>query len=89
MFISSIGRPITVATRRRKAGNATYLEEYRSHRVNGKAVTKFVRYIGKEDSGNRVAESSRIIDGLMPTGSRSAGDVVLLWSIARCHSRNH
>ena len=73
-----------MATRRRKVGNATYLEEYRSHRINGKVVTKFVRYIGKEDSGNKVVESSRIIDRLVPTGSRRAGDVVLLWSITRC-----
>ena len=66
-FISVIGIPITVATRRRKVGNATYLEEYRSHRVNGKVVTKFVRYIGKDDSDNKVVESSRIIDRLVPT----------------------
>jgi transposase len=83
MFIIVIGIPITVATRRRKVGNATYLEEYRSHRVNGKVVTKFVRYIGKEDSGNKVVESSRIIDRLVPAGSRRAGDVDLLWSIAQ------
>ena len=52
-------------------------------------MTKFVRYIGKEDSGNMVVESSRIIDKLMPRGFWSAGDVVLLWSIARCLSLNH
>ena len=72
-----------MATRRRKVGNATYLEEYRSHRVNGKVVTEFVRYIGKEGPGKKVVESARIIDRLVSSGSRRAGDVDLLWAMAQ------
>ena len=72
-----------MATRRRKVGNATYLEEYRSHRVNGKVVTEFVRYIGKEGPGKKVVEPARIIDRLESSGSRRAGDVDLLWSMAQ------
>ena len=72
-----------MATRRRKVGNATYLEEYRSHRVNGKVVTEFVRYIGREGPGKKVVEPARIIDRLESSGSRRAGDVDLLWSMAQ------
>ena len=74
---------MTMAIRRRRVGDTVYLEEYRSHRVNGKVVTEFVRYIGKEGSGNSVVESSKIIDRVVSTGSRRAGDVDLLWSIAQ------
>ena len=72
-----------MATRRRKVGNATYLEEYRSHRVNGKVVTEFVRYMGKEGPGKKIVEPARIIDRLESSGSTRSGDVDLLWAMAQ------
>ena len=71
-----------MAIRRRKVGNSTYLEEYRSFRVNGKVKTGFVRYIGREDGGNDVKKSEKIIDRVGSAGSARAGDVDLLWALA-------
>ncbi|EQD77415.1 transposase, partial [mine drainage metagenome] len=71
-----------MAIRKRKVGNAVYLEEYKSHRVSGKVVTEFVRYVGKENSEKGVTESARIIDRVESRGSSRAGDIGLLWSLA-------
>jgi len=73
---------MTMAIRRRKVGNAVYLEEYKSRRVSGKVVTEFVRYVGKEDREKKVTESARIIDRVRSTGSTRAGDIDLLWAVA-------
>ena len=78
-----MGIPITMAIRRRRVGNAVYLEEYKSHRVKGKVVTDFVRYVGREDNEKRVMEPVRIIERVRPSGSRRAGDVDLLWAMAQ------
>ena len=72
-----------MAIRRRRVGNSTYLEEYRSFRVNGEVRTEFVRYIGKEEAGNKVKESGRIIDRVGSGGSARAGDIDLLWAVAQ------
>ncbi len=72
-----------MAIRKRRVGNSTYLEEYRSFRVKGKVKTEFVRYVGKEEGGNRVKESEKIIDRLKSTGSTRAGDIDLLWAAAQ------
>ena len=78
-----MGIPIIMAIRRRKVGNAVYLEEYKSHRVKGKVVTDFVRYVGREDNEKRVMEPVRIIERVRPSGSTRSGDVDLLWAMAQ------
>ncbi len=72
-----------MAIRKRRVGNSTYIEEYRSRRVGGKVVTEFVRYVGKEGSGKKIVESARIVDRVKSTGSTRAGDIDLLWSLAQ------
>ncbi|MHB8371316.1 MAG: IS1634 family transposase [Thermoplasmataceae archaeon] len=72
-----------MAIRRRKVGNAIYLEEYKSRRVHGKVVTEFVRYVGKENEEKKIIESTKIIDRVKSTGSARAGDINLLWAIAQ------
>ena len=72
-----------MAIRRRTVGNAVYLEEYKSRRVNGKVVTEFVKYLGKEDREKKVIESTRIIDRVNNSGSTRAGDIDLLWALAQ------
>ena len=74
---------MTMAIRRRKVGKAVYLEEYKSSRVNGKVVTEFVRYIGREDREKKAVEPARIIDRVKIADSLRAGDVSLLWAIAQ------
>ncbi len=82
-IIIVMGIPIIMAIRRRKVGNAVYLEEYNSHREKWKVVADFVRYIGREDNEKRVMESVRIIERVRPSGSTRSGDVDLLWAMAQ------
>ena len=72
-----------MAIRKRKVGNSTYLEEYRSFREGGKVKTEFVRYVGKEEGENMVKGSNRIIDRVESSDSTRAGDIDLLWAIAQ------
>lgn len=65
-----------MAIRRRKIGNAAYLEEYRSFRVKGKVKTEFVQYLGRE--GEERAKSLPVkkeIDTVQNSGSSRYGDV--------------
>ena len=72
-----------MAIRRRKVGNAVYLEEYRSFRVNGKVKTEFVRYLGREgDERAKPLPVEREIDGIRNSGSSRFGDVSLLWALS-------
>lgn len=44
--------------RKRRKGDAVYLEEVESKRVNGRVVQKHIRYIGKEANGKTVLAAS-------------------------------
>ena len=72
-----------MAIRKRKVGNSTYLEEYRSFREGGKVKTEFVRYVGKEEGKDVVKGSNRIIDRVESSDSTRAGDIDLLWALAQ------
>ncbi|WP_393972170.1 IS1634 family transposase [Oxyplasma meridianum] len=72
-----------MAIKRHKKGNKVYLAEYKSKRVNGKVVSTYVRYIGRENADKTVKKSSRSIDRIESPGSTRAGDVDLLWAIAQ------
>jgi len=72
-----------MAIKRRKRGGHVYLEEYKTTREEGKVVSKFVRYIGREDSkSDTYKPRKKVIDRLDLSRSYRAGDVQLLWSIA-------
>ena len=72
-----------MAIKRRKRGGHVYLEEYKTTREEGKVVSKFVRYIGREDAkSDTYKPRKKVIDRLDLSRSYRAGDVQLLWSIA-------
>ncbi len=72
-----------MAIRRRKVGNAVYLEEYRSFRVKGKVKTEFVRYLGREgEERAKPLPVKREIDSVQNGGSSRCGDVSLLWALS-------
>ena len=73
-----------MAIRRRKVGNAVYLEEYRSYREKGRVRTEFVRYLGREgETPGQPRRTHHLLDQIRPTGSSRAGDVGLLWALAQ------
>ena len=72
-----------MAIKRRKRGGHVYLEEYKTTREGGKVVSKFVRYIGREDAqSDSYKPRKKVIDRLDLSKSYRTGDVRLLWSIA-------
>lgn len=72
-----------MAIKRRKRGDRVYLEEHKTTREGGKVVSKFVRYIGREDKQSKSNKPrKKVLDRLDMTRSSRAGDVRLLWSIA-------
>ena len=72
-----------MAIRRRKVGNAVYLEEYRSFKVKGKVKTEFVRYLGREgEERAKPLPVMREIDSVANSGSSRCGDVSLLWALS-------
>jgi len=72
-----------MAIKRHKRGDHVYLAEYKSIRQGDKVISKFVRYIGREDSENTTSKPrKRVLDKLELADSYRAGDVQLLWSIA-------
>jgi hypothetical protein len=72
-----------MAIKRRKRGDRVYLEEHKSTRKGGKVVSKFVRYIGREDKQSKSSKPrKKVLDRLDLSRSSRAGDVRLLWSIA-------
>ena len=72
-----------MAIKRRKRGGHVYLEEYKTTREGGKVVSKYVRYIGREDAqSDSYKPRKKVIDRLDLSRSYRAGDVRLLWSIA-------
>ena len=85
------------AIRKRRVGNAVYLEEYRSHRVEGKVVESSriidrVSKTGSRRSGEvgllwsiaQDLEIPDIIDGMASAGSSiSPGKVITAWAINR------
>ena len=72
-----------MAIRRRRVGDSTYLEEYRSFRVNGKVKSEFIRYLGVEKDGQVARPPVKTIDKVSGTGSTRAGDIDLLWAVAQ------
>lgn len=72
-----------MAIKRHRRGDKIYLAEYQSIRKGDKVISKFIRYIGREDSESTTNKPRRrVIDKLELTNSYRAGDVHLLWSIA-------
>jgi hypothetical protein len=72
-----------MAIKRHKRGDHVYLAEYKSIRQGDKVISKFVRYIGREDSKTTTSKPRRkVLDKLELANSYRAGDVQLLWSIA-------
>jgi transposase len=72
-----------MAIKRHKRGDKVYLAEYKSIRKGDKVVSKFVRYIGREDAQTATNRPSRkVIDRLDLARSYRSGDVRLLWSLA-------
>ncbi len=72
-----------MAIKRRKRGDRVYLEEHKSIREGDKVVSKFVRYLGREDKQSTSSKPrKKVLDRLDLTRSSRAGDVRLLWSIA-------
>ena len=72
-----------MAIRRRKVGNAVYLEEYRSFRVKGKVKTEFVRYLGREgEERAKPLPVMREIDSVANSGSSRCGVVSLPWALS-------
>ncbi len=68
-------------TYRRKVGDRVYLEERESYRQKGKVQSRFVRYLGIE--GDQRGKPESLLDRVRPSGSSRAGDVGLLWALAR------
>jgi len=74
----------TMAIKRHKRKSGTYISEYKQVREGKKVKSVFLRYLGLEDK-IKVGEKPkrRVIDTLKITQSYRAGDVRLLWSIAK------
>ncbi|MDO9528386.1 MAG: IS1634 family transposase [Syntrophales bacterium] len=67
-----------------KRNGHIYLSEYKSVRVNGKVKSIYVRYLGPEDEVKAGKKSKkRVLDRVQISRSTRAGDVGLLWEIAR------
>lgn len=66
--------------RKRKVGNAIYLEEVESKRVNGKIVQKFVRYIGKQ--ANDIKDDKISISDISVENVKIYGPLLALHSVA-------
>jgi len=72
-----------MAIKRHTRGDRVYLAEYKSIRQGDKVISKFVRYIGREDAKTTTSKpSKRVLDKLELADSYRAGDVQLLWSLA-------
>lgn len=72
-----------MAIKRHKRGDKVYLAEYKSIRKGDKVISKFIRYIGREDAQSAITRPSRkVIDRLDLARSYRSGDVRLLWSLA-------
>ena len=70
--------------RRMKKGDKIYLCEYRSVREGKKVKSEFVRYLGVESEQEKVPLPKKsVLDWKPPDRSVRAGDVSVLWSIAR------
>jgi transposase len=71
-----------MTVKRHKRGGRVYLAEYKSIRQGKKVISKFVRYIGPEDKV-RSKPRKHVLDRLRIPRSFRAGDVRLLWKIAK------
>ncbi|MGC8699219.1 MAG: IS1634 family transposase [Candidatus Acidifodinimicrobium sp.] len=69
---------------RRKVGDRVYLEERESYRENGKVKSRFLRYLGTEGpTKGKPITPQHILDRIQPSSSYRAGDVGLLWELAK------
>ncbi len=68
----------------KKKGGRVYLEEYKSVRINGKIKSIYVRSLGPEKPVKRAKKPRpKVLDRLQLGSSHKAGDITLLWKIAR------
>ena len=73
-----------MAIKRHKRGGRVYLAEYKQVREGKKVRSIFLRYLGPEDEVNAGRKPKRrVLDKLDMKNSHRAGDVRLLWSLAR------
>lgn len=73
----------TMAIKRHKRGNKTYISEYKQVREGRKVKSIFLRYLGPEESVKAGEKPKRrVLDSLNLKRSYRAGDVRLLWNIA-------
>jgi len=71
-----------MALKRRKKHGRVYLEEYRTVRVNGKIKSLYVGSRGPESPVARRPKPA-VLDRLDLSPSKRAGDVALLWALAK------
>jgi hypothetical protein len=73
-----------MAVHKVKRGDRVYLSEYKSVREGEKVKSVFVRYLGPEDEIERGRRpKKRVMDRIQLSRSYKAGDITLLWEIAR------
>lgn len=73
-----------MAIKRKKKHGRVYLEEYKSIRVNGKVKSVYVSSLGPEDPVTKKPKPRpKVFDRLEHGPSHRAGDVALLWELAR------
>lgn len=67
-----------------KRGGRVYLSKYKSVREGDKVKSVFVKYLGPEDETERGPRPKRrVMDRIQMSRSHRAGDITLLWEIAR------
>jgi transposase len=74
----------TMAVKRHRRGDRVYLSEYKQVREGKRIKSVFIRYLGPEDrvkAGKKPGR--RVLDALDIKRSYRAGDVRLLWNIAK------
>jgi transposase len=70
--------------KRHKRGDRVYLSEYKSYREDGKVKTKFIKYIGVEGEPVRKnLAKGKTLERIKLSESHRAGDVKLLWELAK------
>jgi len=73
-----------MSIKRRKKHGRVYLEEHRTIRVNGKVKSLYVRSLGPEDPVTKKPKPrANVFDRLDHGPSHRAGDVALLWELAK------
>jgi len=73
----------TMAIKRHKRGERVYLSEYKQVREGKKVKSLFMRYLGPEDGVKAGKKPRRVLDKIQMSRSHRAGDVRLLWEIAK------